>query len=76
LRLVGLVVDDDGCVRCGVRVHNGGLLLWVYGDGGDLRDVDSSTTSVAAGTASDQAVGVGGRRADVVCRTAPVLVRL
>jgi hypothetical protein len=73
--LVGLVVDDDGCVRCGVRVYDGRLLLRIYGDSGDLRDVDGATASVAAGTASDQAVGVGGRRADIVCRTAPVLVR-
>jgi hypothetical protein len=49
--------------------------LRIYGDSGDLRDVDGATASVAAGTASDQAVGVGGRRADIVCRTAPVLVR-
>jgi hypothetical protein len=76
LRLVGLVVDDNSRVRCRVRVHDGGLLLRIYGNGGDLRDVDGSTTSVAAGTASDQAIGVGGRRADVICRTTPVLVRL
>ena len=59
----------DRGLRSGV--YDGGLLLRVYCDGVDLRNVDRTAAVVAARTAADQPIRVFRDGAFVVRGTAP-----
>lgn len=60
------------CIHGGLRrLRIDGLLLRVHGHGGDLSDIDDSSTLIPARAAADQSVGVCGSGAFVVCWTAP-----